>query len=77
MGREKLKPNFKAMTLRLPKPMAREIEIVAEVDGMPVSRAIAKGIQAHIRERQADEEFRKRRVKMVAENLEILKRLAN
>ena len=45
------------MTLRLPVEQARELEIVAAVDGQPVSEVIRTAIDDHIAERKRDPAF--------------------
>ena len=47
----------KAMTIRLPAEQAEDLDIVAAVDGQPVSQVIRMAIEHHIEERMQDEEF--------------------
>jgi predicted DNA-binding protein len=66
----------KVMSLRLPEGIAAEIAAVARADGIPVSQAIREAIEAHIAARSADKAFKERLKKRLAEDQEILKRLA-
>jgi predicted DNA-binding protein len=67
----------KVTTLRLPVYMAAELSAVARTDDMPVSEAVREAIEKHIAERRADEEFQKRLKKLLEEDQEVLKRLAD
>jgi len=66
----------KVTTLRLPDYMAAELAAVARTDDMPVSEAVREAIEKHIAERRADTEFQKRLKKLLEEDQEVLKRLA-
>lgn len=66
----------RAMTVRLPSTQARELEAVAQVDGVPVAEAVRSAIEGHIVSRRADEEFRARLRRSLEENRDILERLA-
>ena len=48
----------KAMTIRLSAAQAEELDIVAAVDGRPVSEVIRMAIAVHIERRKRDAEFR-------------------
>ncbi len=45
------------MTIRLPADQAEDLDIVAAVDGEPVSQVIRTAIAHHIEERKQDAEF--------------------
>lgn len=67
---------FRAMSLRLPEPMAAELAAVARTDEMPISQAVREAIEKHIAERRADEDFQQRLKRRLEEDREILHRLA-
>jgi post-segregation antitoxin (ccd killing protein) len=56
--------------------MAAELAAVARADDMPVSEAVREAIEKHIAERRADTDFQKRLKKLLEEDQEVLKRLA-
>lgn len=66
----------KSFTLRLPAPLAEELAAVAEIDSVPVQRAVRDAIAAHIEARRKDEAFQKRLRASVERHREILERLA-
>lgn len=66
----------KAMTLRLSRETARELEATAQVDGVSVAEAVRTAIDAHIQSRREDEGFRARLRRSLEENKELLERLA-
>jgi len=66
----------KVTTLRLPDFMAAEIAAVARADDMPVSEAVREAIEKHIDERRADKDFQDRVKRLLKEDQEVLKRLA-
>lgn len=66
----------RAMSLRLPEPMAAELAAVARTDGMPISEAVREAIEKHIAERRADKEFQRRLKQRLQEDQEVLRRLA-
>jgi predicted DNA-binding protein len=66
----------KVTSLRLPDYMAAELAAVARTDEMPVSEAVREAIEKHIAERRADQDFQKRLKRLLQEDQEILKRLA-
>jgi predicted transcriptional regulator len=51
-------PSKKAMTLRLSEEQADQLELVANVDNLPVAEVVRKAIADHIGSRQQDEGFR-------------------
>lgn len=67
----------KTMSLRLAEEQARELEAVARVDEIPVSEAVREAIAAHVAARRADHEFQARLARMMKQDREILKRLAD
>lgn len=69
-------PPTKAMTLRLPDDKARELEIVARADGIPVSDAVRSAIDEHIERRRNDKTFQDRINRILTEDREIIERLA-
>ncbi len=66
----------KAMSIRLPEEQAVELAAVARTDEMPVSEAVRQAIENHIAARRADKDFQKRLKKRLAEDREVLERLA-
>ena len=66
----------KITSLRLPDYMAAELAAVARADDMPVSEAVREAIEKHIAERRADPGFRERLKKLLEEDQQVLKRLA-
>ena len=67
----------KTMSLRLAEEQARELEAVARIDEIPVSEAVRDAISAHVAARRQDQEFQARLARMMREDREILKRLAD
>ncbi|MCY4081453.1 MAG: ribbon-helix-helix protein, CopG family [Caldilineaceae bacterium] len=47
----------KTMTIRLSADQAEELNLVAAVDGQPVSQVIRKAIAGHIEKRKQDDTF--------------------
>lgn len=70
------KPGAKAMTLRLRREQAADLEAVAAADGVSVSDAIRMAIDAHIATRRSDMAFQERLRRNIEEQREILERLA-
>jgi len=66
----------KSMTLRLDDAKARELEAIARADEMPVSEAVRSAIDEHIDRRRKDKAFQSRLQRIIAEDREILERLA-
>ena len=48
------------MTLRLPREQAEELELIAGVDGKPMSEEIREALEQHVKTRRADPEFQAR-----------------
>jgi hypothetical protein len=63
-------------TIRQPDDQADELELIARIDGMPVSEAIREAIAAHIKARRSDPAFQERLRKRIEADRHILKRLA-
>jgi predicted DNA-binding protein len=66
----------KAMSLRLSEDKAAELAAIARADDMPVSEAVREAIDNHIAARRADKDFQKRLKRRLAEDREVLERLA-
>ncbi|HEU4461634.1 MAG TPA: ribbon-helix-helix protein, CopG family [Solirubrobacterales bacterium] len=64
----------KVMSLRLPEGLAAEIAAVARAEGIPVSQAIREAIENHVAALSADQAFKERLKKRLAEDQRILKR---
>ena len=67
---------MKTMSLRLDDAQARELEMIARADRIPVSSFIRGAIEAQIAMRRRDDGFRERLRGMMEEDREILERLA-
>ncbi len=67
---------MKTMTLRIEDVQARELELAARADRIPVSSFIREAIEAQIAARRDDSDFRTRLRGMMEEDREILARLA-
>lgn len=50
----------KSMTLRLPREQADELELIASIDGKPISEEIREALEQHVRNRRRDPEFQAR-----------------
>jgi predicted transcriptional regulator len=66
----------KTLTLRLDEDQARELEVVARIDDVPISGAIREAIAAHVAARREDHEFQERLTRRMEEDREILEKLA-
>lgn len=62
-------------TVRLPEDLAADAEMVARIDGLPMSRLIDAAIAEHIKQRRADPEFRKRLKERIEADQKLLARL--
>lgn len=51
---------IKSMTLRLPREQADELELIASVDGKPMSEEIREALEQHVKNKRRDPEFQKR-----------------
>jgi hypothetical protein len=67
----------KAMTVRLSGEQHAELEAIAQVDEIPVAEAVRDAIEAHIKAKRADKEFRARLRQRMEAHREILERLAS
>lgn len=67
---------MKTMTLRIDDVQARELELAARADRIPVSSFIREAIESQIAARRNDDAFRDRLRGMMEEDREILERLA-
>ncbi|MDX6197885.1 MAG: hypothetical protein QOJ79_1036 [Actinomycetota bacterium] len=77
---EEMKANImdmKNMTLRLPLEQAEALELVATVDGKPMSEEIREALMAHVDQRRKDPEFQDRLKRVMSENASALKRLTS
>ena len=66
----------KAMTLRLNRKQAEELEAIAEVEGSSITEEIRTAIAAHIESKKKDKEFKARLRNSLEENRSILDRLS-
>jgi hypothetical protein len=64
------------MSLRLGQDLGAELAVVARADGMAISEAIRKAIEHYIEVRRKDRAFRERLKKLLEEDQEVFKRLA-
>ncbi len=67
---------MKTMTLRIEDVQARELELAARADRIPVSSFVRDAIEAQIAARRSDDGFKERLRGMMEEDREILERLA-
>lgn len=66
----------KAMTLRLSREKAAELEATARADEMTVSDAAREAIEGYIKKRRSDKSFQARLKRLMEEEREVLDRLA-
>jgi predicted DNA-binding protein len=66
----------KAMTVRLPRSQAEELEILAQVEGQPVAEVVREAIASHLAARLEDEAFQRRLRETMDRNQRVLRRLA-
>lgn len=66
----------KAMTLRLNEKQAREIQALAEIEGVSMSEAIRQALADQISAKKKDPEFRRQVQNLIARNKELLEMLA-
>jgi hypothetical protein len=66
----------KVLTVRVESDEAREAEVAARADGVSVNEFVRQALISHIAMRRGDEAFRRRIAEMIAEDREILDRLA-
>jgi hypothetical protein len=55
---------------------AREAEVAARAEGVSVNQFVREALAARITERRKDESFKRRIAELIAEDREILERLA-
>jgi predicted DNA-binding protein len=67
----------KSMTLRLPREQAEALEMIATVDGRPMSEEIREALLAHVERRRSDPEFQARLKGVLEQNREALRRLTD
>lgn len=67
----------KSMTLRLPREQAEDLELIATVDGRPMSEEIREALLAHVERRRSDPDFQARARGFQEQNREALKRLTD
>ncbi len=65
----------KSMTLRLPREQAEDLELIATVDGRPMSEEIREALMEHVVRRRDDPEFQARLQGVLQDNREALRRL--
>lgn len=66
----------KGFTVRLSEEQAAELEAVARVDGVSVAEEIRQAIADRIAARRQDDDFQQRLRRIIAENQQILDKLA-
>jgi predicted DNA-binding protein len=66
----------RAMNLRLPEQDAKELELIAEVEGRSVAAVIRSAIRTHLDALADDDEFRKRSKAVLEQHTNILGRYA-
>lgn len=66
----------KAMTVRLARDQAEELEAVAEIEDRPIAEVIRAAIDEHIAARRKDASFQRRLRDKLERNRRILERLA-
>jgi predicted transcriptional regulator len=68
--------NTKVTTLRLPKELADELDVVARVDRLPVSELVRAAIYRFIADRRSEPDFKERLNQVAEEDRKTLERLA-
>ncbi len=66
----------KTTSLRLTEEEAREVEAVAQVDGMSVNELAREALREHVKARRTDPEFRARAKEIMERNRRLFERLA-
>lgn len=64
--------DHKAMTIRLNRDQAEALELIATVDGKPMSEELREALLAHVAQRRADPEFQARLREVRERNAEAL-----
>ncbi len=67
----------KVTTIRQDADQAAELEAVAQVEGVPVSRIVRDAIGEALQKRRSDPEFQERLRRHLDENRRVLERLAD
>jgi predicted DNA-binding protein len=68
--------SVKTMSLRLSEEKADELAAIARTDEQPISETVREAIDSHIESRRGDKEFQARLKRRLAEDREVLERLA-
>jgi Arc/MetJ-type ribon-helix-helix transcriptional regulator len=68
--------NTKITTLRLPKELADELDVVARIDRLPVSELVRAALYRFIAERRSEPDFKERLNQVAEEGRKTLERLA-
>lgn len=68
--------NTKITTLRLPKELADELDVVARIDRLPVSELVRAALYRFIAERRSEPDFKERLNQVAEEDRKTLERLA-
>jgi predicted transcriptional regulator len=66
----------KNFTVRLPEDVARDAEALARVEGKSMNEMVRSALVEAVERRRADPEFKKRLRRIIAEDRELLERLA-
>ena len=66
----------KNLTIRLPDNVAADAEAVARVDGTSINETVKRSLIETIERRRNDSEFKARLTRIIAEDRELLERLA-
>ena len=66
----------KNLTIRLPDDVAADAEAVARVDGTSINETVKRSLIETIERRRNDSEFKYRLTRIIAEDRELLERLA-
>lgn len=74
--RELAMGDTRALSVRISSKRAADLEFVARADGVSVAEATRTAIDQHIEARRRDRAFQDRITKMMEEEHEVLKRLA-
>jgi Ribbon-helix-helix protein, copG family len=77
VGNERAAAANRAMNLRLSERDAKELELVAEVEGLSVAAVIRQAIRSHLDGLAQDDEFKRRSRALLEEHKSILERFAS
>lgn len=69
-------PGTRVMSVRLPEELAAEIETIARVERVSISKAICASIYKYIAYRRTDQDFQQRLKKRMEADLALIKRLS-